>query len=41
LRRYKPTAESSWVMNALLAQGHGDDDHSAMIAFYEELSGPD
>jgi 2-hydroxy-3-oxopropionate reductase len=33
------TAQTAEVMNALLAQGHGDQDHSAMVAFYEGLSG--
>jgi hypothetical protein len=27
------------VMNALLASGHGDEDHAVIATFYEELAG--
>ena len=33
------TAQAAEVMNALLAAGHGDDDHAVMSTFYEELAG--
>lgn len=33
------TAQAAEVMNALLASGHGDDDHAVIASFYEELAG--
>jgi 2-hydroxy-3-oxopropionate reductase len=33
------TAQAAEVMNALIASGHGDDDHAVMATFYEELAG--
>ena len=33
------TAQAAEVMNALIAAGHGDDDHAVMSTFYEELAG--
>ncbi|MDP8942694.1 MAG: 2-hydroxy-3-oxopropionate reductase [Actinomycetota bacterium] len=33
------TAQAAEVMNALLASGHGDDDHAVIGSFYEELAG--
>ena len=33
------TAQAAEVMNALLAAGHGDDDHAVISTFYEELAG--
>ncbi len=33
------TAQVAEVMNALLASGHGDDDHAVIASFYEELAG--
>ncbi len=33
------TAQVAEVMNALLASGHGDDDHAVIARFYEELAG--
>ncbi len=33
------TAQAAEVMNALLASGHGDDDHAVIATFYEELAG--
>ncbi|MDQ6744603.1 MAG: 2-hydroxy-3-oxopropionate reductase [Actinomycetota bacterium] len=33
------TAQVAEVMNALLASGHGDEDHAAMITFYAEAAG--
>ena len=33
------TAQAAEVMNALLAAGHGDDDHAVIATFYEELAG--
>ncbi len=32
------TAQAAEVMNALIAAGHGDDDHAVMATFYEELA---
>jgi 2-hydroxy-3-oxopropionate reductase len=33
------TAQAAEVMNALLASGHGDEDHAVIASFYEELAG--
>ncbi len=33
------TAQAAEIMNALLAAGHGDDDHAVMATFYEDLAG--
>ena len=33
------TAQAAEVMNALLAAGHGDDDHAVIATFYEKLAG--
>ena len=33
------TAQAAEVMNALIASGHGDDDHAVIASFYEELAG--
>jgi len=33
------TAQAAEVMNALLASGHGDEDHAVIVSFYEELAG--
>ena len=33
------TAQAAEVMNALLASGHGDQDHAVIASFYEELAG--
>jgi len=33
------TAQAAEVMNALIARGHGDEDHAAMIGFYAALAG--
>ncbi len=33
------TAQAAEVMNALLASGHGDEDHAVIARFYEELAG--
>ena len=33
------TAQAAEVMNALLAAGHGDEDHAVMASFYEDLAG--
>ena len=33
------TAQAAEVMNALLAAGHGDEDHAVIASFYEELAG--
>ncbi len=33
------TAQAAEVMNALIASGHGDEDHAVMASFYEELAG--
>ena len=33
------TAQAAEVMNALLASGHGDDDHAVIASFYEEAAG--
>ncbi len=33
------TAQAAEVMNALLASGHGDDDHAVIASFYEQLAG--
>jgi len=33
------TAQAAEVMNALLASGHGDEDHAVIATFYEELAG--
>ncbi len=33
------TAQAAEVMNALIASGHGDQDHAVIASFYEELAG--
>ena len=33
------TAQAAEVMNALIASGHGDEDHAVIASFYEELAG--
>jgi 2-hydroxy-3-oxopropionate reductase len=33
------TAQAAELMNALLASGHGDEDHAVIATFYEELAG--
>ncbi len=33
------TAQAAEVMNALIAAGHGGNDHAVMSTFYEELAG--
>ena len=33
------TAQAAEVMNALIASGHGDDDHAVIASFYEEAAG--
>lgn len=33
------TAQAAEVMNALIAAGHGDEDHAVIARFYEELAG--
>ncbi len=33
------TAQAAEVMNALIASGHGDEDHAVIVSFYEELAG--
>ena len=33
------TAQAAEVMNALIASGHGDDDHAVIATFYEEAAG--
>nr|MBA2239833.1 NAD-binding protein [Solirubrobacterales bacterium] len=33
------TAQAAELMNALLAGGHGDEDHAVISSFYSELAG--
>ena len=33
------TAQAAEVMNALIASGHGDEDHAVIASFYEDLAG--